>query len=412
MRAVGLVVEYNPFHNGHLHHLRESLRLAEADVAVAVMSGHFLQRGEPALLDKWHRTRMALENGVDLVLELPFAFACNSAPHFADGAVRSLAGLGGVDALCFGSEAGDLSSLQNIADLLEFHKDEIESGTRQGLKQGKSYPEARQEVLAKHSPDAETFLSQPNNILGLEYLRALRQFETEITPLTARRIGAGFHDTETVRGIASATGIRQRLARGEAVDSLVPAPTAKVLEEALAKETVTPSRYETAILMAIQADREQIAKAYQVGEGMENRLAEIGRSVTRLTDAVDGLKSRQLTQTRVQRMLLYQLLGVGAEEMPCLLEQGPLYLRLLGARQKGQAFLAQNRKKRALPLLTNMSRAYPQLKKFYGRGSRDYHLAEKMLDQDLKATRVYQLLKRDTGTGPLNRDFHMDPIRH
>ena len=128
MRTVGLITEYNPFHNGHLHHLQESLRVADAEASVAVMSGHFLQRGEPALIDKWARAEMALAAGVDLVLELPFSFACNSAPHFARGAVQSLNGLGVVDALCFGSEAGEVSSLQTVAQLLVEHAADYRGG--------------------------------------------------------------------------------------------------------------------------------------------------------------------------------------------------------------------------------------------------------------------------------------------
>ncbi len=134
MRTVGLITEYNPFHNGHLHHLQESLRCTGADASVAVMSGHFLQRGEPALVDKWVRTEMALAAGVDLVLELPFPFACNSAPHFAMGAVRTLNALGVVDTLCFGSETGEVPPLQEIAQLLVDRSDAIDKGTRERLR--------------------------------------------------------------------------------------------------------------------------------------------------------------------------------------------------------------------------------------------------------------------------------------
>ena len=158
MRIVGLITEYNPFHNGHLHHLQESLRVAEADASVAVMGGHFLQRGEPALLDKWTRAEMALAAGVDLVLELPFPFACNSAPHFARGAVQSLNALGVVDALCFGSEAGEVEPLQTAARLLLEHADDIDAGTRQLLRSGVSYPAARAKVLSEMTSDVSAAL--------------------------------------------------------------------------------------------------------------------------------------------------------------------------------------------------------------------------------------------------------------
>ncbi len=175
MRVVGLITEYNPFHNGHLHHLRESLRITGADASVAIMSGHFLQRGEPALLDKWARTEMALAAGVDLVLELPFPFACNSAPCFARGAVQSLDALGVVDALCFGSESGDLDPLERLARLLIERADEIAAATASRLRRGVSYPAARAAVIAGMAPGlSPDLIASPNNILGIEYLRALQ----------------------------------------------------------------------------------------------------------------------------------------------------------------------------------------------------------------------------------------------
>ncbi len=175
MRSVGLITEYNPFHNGHLYHLEESKKAAGAEVAVAVMSGHFLQRGEPALVDKWVRAEMALRAGVDVVIELPFAWACNSAPHFATGAVQALNALGGVDALCFGSESGDLKALEGCARLLLEQEDEVLRRTSQLLRAGKNYPEARALVAEELSNDKAIaeLLASPNNILGIEYLKAL-----------------------------------------------------------------------------------------------------------------------------------------------------------------------------------------------------------------------------------------------
>ncbi len=219
MRAVGLITEYNPFHNGHLHHLNESLRQADAEVAVAVMSGHFLQRGEPALVDKWRRTRMALAAGVDVVVELPFAFACQSAPYFARGAVQCLNGLGGIEALCFGSEAGELAPLQRCADLLQEHRTELQAATAAGLRQGMHYAEARGELVAGLSGKASLaeLLHSPNNILALEYLQALRDTASAMAPFTILRLGAGFHETQASGAIASATGIRHRLAEDQPV---------------------------------------------------------------------------------------------------------------------------------------------------------------------------------------------------
>ena len=218
MRAVGLVTEYNPLHNGHLHHLRESLRMTGADASVVVMSGHFLQRGEPALADKWVRTEMALAAGVDLVFELPFAFACNSAPHFAMGAVQSLNALGVVDSLCFGSEAGELAQLDRVASVLIERQGELERLTATRLRDGVSYPAARSSVVAGFLPELPPdILASPNNILGIEYLKALRSSGSQLVPYTIKRLGAGYHDTDVTTQVASATGIRKMIAEGKDV---------------------------------------------------------------------------------------------------------------------------------------------------------------------------------------------------
>ena len=211
MRAVGLITEYNPFHNGHLYHLQESCRVTSAEVSVAVMSGHFLQRGEPALVDKWVRSEMALAAGVDLVVELPLPWACSSAPDFARGAVHALTDLG-VDSLCFGSEVGEIKPLQACADFLHDNNSAITKKTAELLRQGVNYPQARAQLLTGSLPvelDPED-LSKPNNILGIEYLKTLRHFKSHLSPATIQRVGAGYHDAEIEPDtLASATGIRQ-----------------------------------------------------------------------------------------------------------------------------------------------------------------------------------------------------------
>ena len=186
MDAVGLITEYNPFHNGHLYHLRESRRASGAEVAVAVMSGHFLQRGEPALFDKWVRTEMALRAGVDVVVEIPFPFACNSAPHFARGAVQLLDAFGGsVSSLCFGSEAGEIDGLQRCSDLLVRHEADLERGSAALLRAGLTFPAARARLVAELADSATAaLLASPNNILGLAYLRAINETGSSLRPLT------------------------------------------------------------------------------------------------------------------------------------------------------------------------------------------------------------------------------------
>src|SRR5262245_42398707 len=201
MRTVGLIVEYNPFHNGHHYHLQQSLKITDSDAVVAVMSGHFLQRGEPALLNKWTRAEMALRGGCDVVIELPVAYSTQAAEWFGYGAVALLEATGVVDALCFGSEAGDIRPLQRVARQLAHEPAAFEGLMADCLRGGVSYPAAyseavRQFMLAAGDAEAAAFpLAQPNNTLGLHYLLALERLGSAIEPFTLRREKAGYSQT-------------------------------------------------------------------------------------------------------------------------------------------------------------------------------------------------------------------------
>jgi predicted nucleotidyltransferase len=409
MKTVGLITEYNPFHNGHLHHLQESLKAADADISVAVMSGHFLQRGEPALVDKWARTEMALAAGVDLVVELPLPWACSSAPDFARGGVQALNALGGIDALCFGSEAGKLEPLQHAADLLLQNEGEIQQQTADLLRDGINYPQARAKVLSEMLPDdadAAT-LAEPNNILGIEYLKALRQTENPIVPLTIQRIGAGYHQTVVgEKNIASATGIRKKISHGEPIDALLPEAALAPFKQALVAGLCSSAeRYALLLLGQILRDAQNLSNCWLVENGIENRLLSVAEQAGSLEALIDGSKSRQLTRTRIQRMLVAILLAITAAEAAELLSTGPSYLHLLGTSRKGEQYLAATRKQRNLPLVQNFSRVHNQLKRFYGEGSGALKTSCLQLDLELRATKIYTLLMKNWPGGKRNRDF-------
>ena len=415
MKTVGLVTEYNPFHNGHLHHLRESLRLAEADVSVAVMSGHFLQRGEPALVDKWVRAEMALSAGVDVVIELPLPWAAASAPDFAMGAVQALNALGGVDSLCFGSETGNLEPLQACARVLLQQEDEIVTRTSRLLRQGLNYPQARARVLEKLFPERtdNKVLSAPNNVLGCEYLKALAATGSDLEPLTIQRVGAGYQDTCVGAGqIASATGIRHRLERAENIEGLLPSEPFGILRTALEERRfLTKDSYFPLILSKIFSDSGCLDQYWLVEDGVENRLLSVADTAETLDELITGVKTRQLTRTRIQRMLVAILLSMGKKTIPGLLAVGPRYLHLLAVSRKGQSFLARRRQQRTLPLVQNFSRVYALLKRHYDASSPGYHQAIQQLNLELRATRVYTLLQHEKPGGNRNRDFYQPLIR-
>lgn len=212
LKAVGLVVEYNPFHNGHLYHLEASKTASEADAVIAVMSGNFLQRGEPALVSKWARTKMALKQGADLVIELPYAYATQKAETFADGAISILEALG-CSSVCFGSENGEISPFLETAELLNSHHAEYQQLVKQFMKEGMSYPSAQTSAFLALETDSRPLdLSLPNNILGFQYVRAIQKQKASIRPLTIKRTAAGYHDEDfNSSPIASATSIRKAL---------------------------------------------------------------------------------------------------------------------------------------------------------------------------------------------------------
>ncbi len=409
MRTVGLITEYNPFHNGHLHHLRESLRVTGADVSVAVMSGHFLQRGEPALVDKWVRAEMALTVGVDLVVELPLPWAASSAPDFARGAVQALDALG-VDSLCFGSESGEIEPLQHCADFLYDHDSIVVQKTSELLRQGMNYPQARAQILTELLPeelDSEA-LAAPNNILGIEYLKALQQIESAIQPKTIKRIGAGYHDTKIgLDGIASATGIRKKLAEAEPIDDLLPSAVSQLLQRVVAAGGIFSADNYFRLLLA-QAFRNpaEVVNFWLVENGIENRLLSAAENSSSLEELLVGLKSRQLTRTRIQRMLVSLLLGMDKKVIPQLFSVGPRYLHLLAVSEQGRQFLASSRKQRKIPLVQNFSRVYALLKRYYGAESIEYNLASQQLELELRATRIYTLLLHKYSGNMRNRDFY------
>lgn len=407
MPTIGLITEYNPFHNGHLHHLQESLRITGAEASVAVMSGHFLQRGEAALLDKWTRAEMALVAGVDLVLELPFAFACNSAPYFAQGAVQCLDALGVVDGLCFGSEAGAIAPLDRAARLLVDAANEVAAGTASSLRQGLSYPAARARVLARLDPDLPPgLLASPNNILAIEYLRALQLNASPMRPWTIPRLGAGFHSTDVSGHLASATGIRRLIGAGGDVEHLLPIACGHIFKRALDEgRFLDQERLFTVLQALLLQEVESLRDIYQVEHGLDHRISDKAMSATSFTDLVSAIKSRQWTQTRIQRVLIYVMLRVSGAEMRGFLRQGPLYLRVLGATTRGREVLARARKKKNLPVIGDPSRARAVLRRFYHDRPESCHLAEQMLNCDLRATRLYGLLQSTQRGVHSNQDF-------
>lgn len=359
MKAVGIIVEYNPFHNGHLYHLEETKKLTGADCIIAVMSGNFLQRGEPALVSKWARTKMALSAGVDIVIELPYAFAVQSAERFASGAVTLLHSLF-CEEICFGSENGNITAFIDAAKTFLEQKQQHDSYVQEALQEGVSYPRANAEAW-KRLNATNLDLSKPNNVLGLAYVKAILQKQIPITPRTIRRIASDYHDkTFSHPSIASATSLRKALkgslAHLETIAPYIPGTTKQTLEQYYDTygmfhewEAYFPFlKYR--IMTAEEAELRQIAG---VDEGIEHRLKQEIVAAPTFSAFMNSIKTKRYTWTRLQRICTHILTNFTKDQRKKT--ETPTYIRLLGMSSNGRRYLQHVKKHLPLPLVTKVS---------------------------------------------------------
>jgi len=367
MKVLGIVAEYNPFHNGHLHHLKTARASFNPDCVVVVMSGNFTQRGEPAVADKWARAEIALLCGADLVIELPCVYAMASAEYFAFGAVKILDSLGVVNVLCFGSESGSLSDLDKVAEILILEPDEYKSALKSYLSSGNSFPAARQAALSDYfkingQPDLSDLLKSSNNILGIEYLKALKRLNSPIVPATFERIGNQYNSTEISGQLSSATSIRKaiyenswRCAREMIIDT-VPSQTLSVLyrEYELGRFPVTPMHFENILLSRLRSmSVEEISQLPYMEEGLENRLKQAAESSGSFEELVNAVSTRRYPVTRIQRILFCLLTGLKKSTFDSFnLNGGPAYIRVLGFNETGRKLLSEIRDVSSLPIIT------------------------------------------------------------
>ncbi len=434
-RVVGAVVEYNPFHNGHLHHIKEAKRLADADLSICVMSGHFLQRGEPALVDKWARAEMAVAAGVDLVLELPYAFAGQTAEVFASGATALLEATGVVTHLAFGSETTDLSLLLPVAKILATEPLAWQAFLRRYLTNGLAFPVARQKALLDYleqdnliplvtNVKLQKFLSRPNTILGLEYLKALHRMNSSMQPLPIERIGAAYHDSQLTRhGIASATAIRSNLQNAWHtpltwekrrqtllhLKSYIPASTGKILNREFrnGRGPVFPDHFSDLLQYALRrTSSEALAGIADVREGLEHRMTTAGRTAVTWDDFLDHLKSKRFPRTTLQRILIQILIGFTKNDAITAKHYGPAYLRVLGFSHQGQDLLRTIKKTSTLPVVHRPAVHERELRKGC---SLELAAALRMLELDRLATDIYVLAFDDPRQRKSGQDYTAQP---
>ncbi len=322
MRVAAIIAEYNPFHFGHKYQLE--LVKQRAGAAVVIMSGPFVQRGEAAVTDKWTRARDALNNGADLVIELPVIYALNSAREFASGAVELLDKTGVIDELCFGAETENAALLENAAELAEHEPPDVSAKIKSLMAMGAAYPAAREKAFSGLID--EKILSQPNNILAVEYIRALKRIKSNIKPVPIRREGSGYHDIKIDR-FASASGIRARLFGGEDISELLPEPRFDVYDTKMLDTAVT------ARLRTITPA--ELSNINEVSEGLENRIIRAALEYSSITDIAEAVKTKRYTMSRIKRILLSSLIGITKE----LAKSRAGYVRVLGMTAAGAELL-------------------------------------------------------------------------
>lgn len=388
MKVLGIIAEYNPFHNGHLYHLQRSKEMLDPDYTICVMSGDFTQRGEPAMADKWLRASMAVNNGIDLVLELPFAFASNNAEFFAAGAVDLLDRLGCVTHLSFGSESGDLSLLKETAAFLTCETEELKAGIKEFSDQGISFPKARYEAVKRClGENGAEVLKNSNNILAVEYLKQLNLRKSAIEPVTVMRYGTGYHDKETFQEIASATAVRHILQQSGKlgdVSSFIPAPSLEALQSSAGAVNPDFGRfYPLLIYRILTTESTVLGSVLSATEGLENKLKKAAVQSRDMESFLGAVLSKRYTATRIQRLLTHTMVHLDKQSFKKIITDNINYARVLAFSRKGAALLKRIKKeeRNAIPILTNINRELEkdakewQLLKFDILASDIYHLA-------------------------------------
>lgn len=397
MLVNAIIAEYNPFHNGHKYQLDACKKRTDADYTIIIMSGDFTQRGAPALLPKHERARMALLSGADLVLELPLYYACGSAEYFANGAVSLLDKLGVVNYLCFGSECGDIKKLREIAELLQNEPPAYREALKQALKNGLTYPQARRQALqscydiAGSGCTIDTLLSTPNNILGIEYCRALFTRRSTTVPFTIKRLGAAYHESSLSEDESNASALAIRTALSANTDSsalllcrdMLPASSYEILcENWLKRCPVFEDDLSAVLHFKLLSEAETgFADYVDVTEDLSDRMIKRLPQFVSFSQFCGLLKTREMTYTRISRCLLHILLNMKRETLTRHIRQDYVpYARILGMKKAAAPLLHAIKENSSIPLVSKLADA----KKLLSEETFD------MLKEDVRAAHLYQ----------------------
>ncbi|OBR94767.1 MULTISPECIES: nucleotidyltransferase [Clostridium] len=404
MNVTGIIVEYNPFHNGHKYHIESARSATKCDAVIAVMSGNFVQRGAPSIVDKWTKTKMALLNGVDLVFELPVIYSLSSAEFFAYGAVSLLENLGVVKNLCFGSECSNIDLLKSIAKILAIEPDQFKLFLKEKMSQGMSYPSARNSALnnfllntksslAKYNIDE--ILQSPNNILGIEYLKNLIRIKSNITPISIKRIGSSYNSLNIEQSFSSASSIRNFLKLNGNINDLssnIPENVLSILKEVqstgcgfIFEDCMVPYlRYKSFLY------ENRIKSLPDISEGIENRILRSLQNNYSYNDIIIKSKTKRYTYSRISRILCQFFLGFENLNSEILRRNICPYGRVLGFNSTGIKVLKEMKNSSSIPIYVKIPRKINE-----------------MLQLDIQSSKAYSLLNKNIS---FNSDYLQSPI--
>lgn len=417
MNILGLIVEYNPFHNGHLYHLEKSKKLTNATHTIAVMSGSFLQRGEPALFDKFTRAEIAVKNGVDLVIELPTVYSCQSAEFFSNGAIATLNSLNCVNSVCFGSEEGDVDILYAISKILVEEPEKFKIYLKQYLNEGLVFPTARSKALYDYINDnsimkisqdkLHNILNSSNNILGIEYIKSLIKFNSPIKPYTITRIVSQYNSSEINSNICSATAIRNTLKDSSnliQIKNVVPNHTLNEIKNKMDTDfnPVFDYMFYDLLRGVIIRDYDNLNKYFEVNEGIENKIYSNIFNSNNLDELLSSTKSKRYTMTKIKRTLNNILLGITKDDVNNARDISSVpYIRVLAFNDKGRQIIKKIKDSSDVEIITKLSKI----------NHINDPLFNTLIKYDIKSSNIYNLIyyknNKNLIKGPM--DYYISP---
>ena len=397
MNLLGLIVEYNPFHNGHLYHLNESKKITNATHTIAVMSGNFMQRGTPALLDKFTRAEMAVKNGVDLVVELPTLYACQSAEIFAHGGISLLNSLNCVNSVCFGSEIGNIDILYLISKILIDEPIDFKNKLKDYLDEGLPFPKARASALFYYitknklydtsEEDLLNMLNSPNNILGIEYIKSILKLNSKIKPYTINRINSGYNSLNVNDSICSASAIRNALKNNSlnTINYTMPKDTYDIINRVIESgfNLVYNEDFYQILSSIIIRDKDNLTDYFEVNEGIENKIYNSIFKCHNIETLQNEIKSKRYTMTKISRTLNNIMLGIKGDDILKTKDLTNIpYVRVLAFNEKGCEILKEIKKNSEIEVITKFSKI-----KYI-----NSNIFNTLINYDIKATNMYNLI--------------------